>query len=110
MILSFVTTILTATTIVRERERGTNRTVDRHTIRSWELILGKILPYVFLAFIETFEIIIIGPLLVRRACARQSYTHYDHIGLVPNVKPRHWPIGIHDCQYPAGSHAHGHDV
>ena len=60
MILSFVTTILTATTIVRERERGTIEQLIVTPIRSWELILGKILPYVFLAFIETFEIIIIG--------------------------------------------------
>ena len=60
MILSFVTTILTATTIVRERERGTIEQLIVTPIRSWELILGKLLPYVFLAFIETFEIIIIG--------------------------------------------------
>jgi ABC-2 type transport system permease protein len=60
MILSFITTILTATTIVRERERGTIEQLIVTPIRSWELILGKILPYVFLAFVETFEIIIIG--------------------------------------------------
>jgi ABC-2 type transport system permease protein len=60
MILSFVTTILTATTIVRERERGTIEQLIVTPIRSWELILGKLLPYVFLAFVETFEIIFIG--------------------------------------------------
>jgi len=60
MILSFITTILTATTIVRERERGTIEQLIVTPIRSWELILGKLLPYVFLAFVETFEIIIIG--------------------------------------------------
>jgi ABC-2 type transport system permease protein len=60
MILSFITTILTATTIVRERERGTIEQLIVTPIRPWELILGKILPYVFLAFVETFEIIIIG--------------------------------------------------
>ncbi|MCJ7434479.1 MAG: ABC transporter permease [Anaerolineales bacterium] len=60
MILSFITTILTATTIVRERERGTIEQLIVTPIRSWELILGKLLPYVFLAFVETFEIIVIG--------------------------------------------------
>ena len=60
MILSFITTILTATTIVRERERGTIEQLIVTPIRSWELILGKMLPYVFLAFVETAEIIIIG--------------------------------------------------
>jgi ABC-2 type transport system permease protein len=29
-------------------------------IRSWELVLGKLLPYVILAFVETFEILIVG--------------------------------------------------
>jgi ABC-2 type transport system permease protein len=63
MILSFITTILTATTIVRERERGTIEQLIVTPIRSWELIVGKILPYVILAFIETFEILIIGHLV-----------------------------------------------
>jgi ABC-2 type transport system permease protein len=60
MILSFITTILTATAIVRERERGTIEQLIVTPIRSGELILGKLLPYVILAFVETFEIILIG--------------------------------------------------
>lgn len=60
MILSFITTILTATAIVRERERGTIEQLIVTPIRSWELVVGKLLPYVILAFVETFEIIIIG--------------------------------------------------
>jgi ABC-2 type transport system permease protein len=60
MILSFITSILTATTIVRERERGTIEQLIVTPIRSWELIVGKLLPYVILGFIETFEILLIG--------------------------------------------------
>ena len=60
MILSFITTLLTATTIVRERERGTIEQLIVTPIRSWELVMGKILPYVILAFVQTFEIILIG--------------------------------------------------
>ena len=60
MILSFITTILTATAIVRERERGTIEQLIVTPIRSWELILGKLVPYVILAFVETFEVILIG--------------------------------------------------
>jgi ABC-2 type transport system permease protein len=60
MILSFITTILTATAIVRERERGTIEQLIVTPIRSWELVLGKLMPYVILAFVETFEIIIVG--------------------------------------------------
>jgi len=60
MILSFITTILTATAIVRERERGTIEQLIVTPIRSWELVLGKLLPYAILGFLETFEILIIG--------------------------------------------------
>lgn len=62
LILSFITTILTATAIVRERERGTIEQLIVTPIRSWELILGKLLPYVVLGLVETFEIILIGHL------------------------------------------------
>lgn len=60
MILSFITTILTATAIVRERERGTIEQLIVTPIRSWELVLGKLLPYVILAFVETFEVLLVG--------------------------------------------------
>ncbi len=60
MILSFITSILTATTIVRERERGTIEQLIVTPIRSWELIVGKLLPYVILGFIEAVEVLLIG--------------------------------------------------
>lgn len=60
MILYYITAILTATAVVRERERGTIEQLIVTPIRSWELILGKILPYVILAFVDVLEILIIG--------------------------------------------------
>ncbi len=60
MILSFITALLTATAVVRERERGTIEQLIVTPIRSWELIVGKILPYVVLAFIDVLEVLIIG--------------------------------------------------
>jgi len=60
MILSFLTTLLTASAVVRERERGTIEQLIVTPIRSWELIVGKILPYVLLAFVDVFEVLIIG--------------------------------------------------
>jgi ABC-2 type transport system permease protein len=60
MILSMVTAMLTATAVVRERERGTIEQLIVTPIRSWELIVGKLLPYVALAYIDIFEILIIG--------------------------------------------------
>ncbi len=60
MILFAITSILTATAIVRERERGTIEQLIVTPIRSWELVVGKILPYVILAFMDTFEVLALG--------------------------------------------------
>ena len=60
MILFTLTSILTATSIVRERERGTIEQLIVTPIRSWELILGKIIPYILLAFLNMLEVLAIG--------------------------------------------------
>jgi len=60
MILYAVTSVLTATAVVRERERGTIEQLIVTPIRSWELVLGKILPYVLLALLNTLEVLAIG--------------------------------------------------
>jgi ABC-2 type transport system permease protein len=60
MILFAITSLLTATSVVRERERGTIEQLIVTPIRPWELITGKIVPYVLLAFIDTFEVILLG--------------------------------------------------
>ncbi|HEX9597056.1 MAG TPA: ABC transporter permease, partial [Anaerolineales bacterium] len=62
MILYAITTILTATAVVRERERGTIEQLIVTPIRSWELVVGKLLPYVILAFVNTLEVLVIGAL------------------------------------------------
>lgn len=62
LILQVLTTMLTATAIVRERERGTIEQLIVTPIRSGELILGKIIPYVLIAFFDTLEILVIGTL------------------------------------------------
>jgi ABC-2 type transport system permease protein len=60
MILFTLTSVLSATAIVRERERGTIEQLIVTPIRPWELVVGKLLPYVILAFLNTFEVLIIG--------------------------------------------------
>ena len=60
MILFALTSILTATAVVRERERGTIEQLIVTPIRPWELVVGKILPYVILAFLMTLEVLAIG--------------------------------------------------
>ncbi len=60
MILYAITSILTATAVVRERERGTIEQLIVTPIRPWELVIGKILPYAILALIDTLEVLAIG--------------------------------------------------
>jgi ABC-2 type transport system permease protein len=60
MILFFLTTMLTATAVVRERERGTIEQLIVTPIRPWELVVGKILPYVILAFMNMAEVMALG--------------------------------------------------
>lgn len=60
MILFAITSIATATAIVRERERGTIEQLIVTPIRSWELVVGKLLPYAILAFTNTLEVLAIG--------------------------------------------------
>jgi len=60
MILFAITSILTATTIVRERERGTIEQLIVTPIRSWELIVGKLIPYVILSMFDTLMVLAIG--------------------------------------------------
>lgn len=62
MILQLITSMLTATAIVRERERGTIEQLIVTPIRSWELIVGKIAPYVLIAFLNTLEVLFVGTL------------------------------------------------
>ncbi len=62
MILQLLTSLLTATAIVRERERGTIEQLIVTPIRSVELILAKIIPYTLIAFFNTLEILVIGTL------------------------------------------------
>jgi ABC-2 type transport system permease protein len=65
MVLYAVTSILTASTVVRERERGTIEQLIVTPIRSWELLIGKLMPYAILAFIDTLEVLVLGSLIFK---------------------------------------------
>lgn len=60
MILYALTSILSASSIVRERERGTIEQLIVTPIRPWELVVGKLLPYIILAYMNTLEVMVIG--------------------------------------------------
>lgn len=59
-ILYALTSILTANAVVRERERGTIEQLIVTPIRSWELMVGKIIPYIILALLNTLEVLALG--------------------------------------------------
>jgi ABC-2 type transport system permease protein len=59
-ILLQITILLTASSIVRERERGTIEQLIITPIRSWELLVGKLTPYVLIAFVDLLEVLVIG--------------------------------------------------
>lgn len=62
MILQFLTTLFTALTIVREREQGTIEQLVVTPIRAWELVVGKVVPYIGVAFFDLLEVLCIGVL------------------------------------------------
>jgi ABC-2 type transport system permease protein len=62
MILQMQATMLTSIAIVREHERGTIEQLIVTPLRAWELVVGKLIPYVFIAFFNTLEVLVIGTL------------------------------------------------
>lgn len=60
LVLQLQATLLTASAIVRERERGTIEQLIVTPIRPFELIVGKILPYAIVALLIMAEVLLIG--------------------------------------------------
>jgi len=60
MILTFLATMLTALAVVRERELGTLEQLIVTPIRPIELVVGKVLPYVAVAYFALIEVLVIG--------------------------------------------------
>ncbi|MBI5304420.1 MAG: ABC transporter permease [Chloroflexi bacterium] len=63
MILQFLTMLFTALAIVREREQGTIEQLVVTPIKSWELVIGKVIPYVGIAFFDLLEVLVLGVIL-----------------------------------------------
>ena len=109
MILFAITSILTATSVVRERERGTIEQLIVTPIRPWELVVGKVLPYVILAFIDTFEVLALGHWWFGGAHPGLAGADHRHFGAAAALGAWHRPVCLHHRQYAAGSHAVGLD-
>jgi len=63
LVMMVTTTVLTATSIVREKERGTIEMLMVSPISRAELVLGKIIPYFFIAFINTALLVFVSQAL-----------------------------------------------
>jgi ABC-2 type transport system permease protein len=60
LILQLLTVILTSSTIVRERERGTFEQLIVTPVSAWELLLGKMLPYLIVSIWNAIVVIVLG--------------------------------------------------
>jgi len=63
LIVGNLTIILTALAIVREREIGTIEQLLVTPMRSWELMLGKLIPYLLVGFTDVLVILVLSGLL-----------------------------------------------
>jgi ABC-2 type transport system permease protein len=62
-ILMMISALLTSITIAREKETGTLEQILVSPIRPWEIIVGKVAPYLVLAFLDGLLVLAVGKLL-----------------------------------------------
>lgn len=60
LLLVMISALLTSITITREKETGTMEQILVSPVRPYEIILGKVIPYIFLAFMDASVILLIG--------------------------------------------------
>ena len=63
LILLFIGTLITSLGIVRERQTGTIEQLAVMPFRPWDVIFGKIVPYLLLAALDLIAIVVIGMVL-----------------------------------------------
>jgi ABC-2 type transport system permease protein len=63
VILTLTMVMLTAMAIVRERERGTLEQLIVSPIRNVELVVGKIVPYILIGYVQVTTILVAGRLI-----------------------------------------------
>jgi ABC-2 type transport system permease protein len=63
MILSNILIIITALSIVRERETGTLEQLIVTPLARWEIMLGKITPYVLVGYVQMTTVLVAGHLV-----------------------------------------------
>ena len=83
IILSMTMVMITAVAIVKETERGTMEMLIATPVRPFEVMLGKILPYVFVGYVQTMVFLASAYAGVPRAVRRQLG------GVLSRLQPLH---------------------
>ncbi len=65
LILTMVTALMTAISLSREKERGTLEVLLVSPLRPWQVIVGKVAPYLLLAFVNVVTILVAAWLVFR---------------------------------------------
>jgi len=60
LILMMISALLTSVTIAREKETGTMEQMLVSPVRAAEIVVGKVVPYIFLAFIDAIIILLVA--------------------------------------------------
>jgi ABC-2 type transport system permease protein len=60
LILMMISALLTSITIAREKETGTMEQILVSPVRPFEIIVGKVVPYIFLAFMDGIIILLVS--------------------------------------------------
>lgn len=63
LLMIMITALLTSITLVREKETGTFTLLKLSPLRSWDIILGKLIPYLLLSVLIATTILLVGTLL-----------------------------------------------
>jgi ABC-2 type transport system permease protein len=63
LILTLVTTLMTAISLSREKERGTFEVLLVSPLRPWQIIMGKVTPYLGLAFLNVVSVLLAARLV-----------------------------------------------
>ena len=63
--LTLVSALMTAISLSREKERGTLEILLVSPLRAWQIIVGKVLPYLVLGFANVLTVLVAAWLVFR---------------------------------------------
>ncbi len=63
MILLLISALMTSISIVREKETGTMEVLLVSPLKPWQIVTGKVVPYMLLSFINAIVILLMGDLV-----------------------------------------------